>query len=103
MSKKQYRFICLICSCSFNSKRIDAKTCSSKCRYKLYSLRKNDKHNIIQDSKGYHYHNSKSYKLISIRINAPINLRIKHGLCIYCGYQSSPVLAAIRNNILESS
>ena len=102
MSKKQYRFICLICKDIFNAKRIDCKTCSSKCRYKLYSLRKNDKHNIINDS-NYHYHNNKTYRLISITINAPINLRLKQGRWIYCGYVSDSKLAAIRNNILESS
>ena len=102
MSKLNYSITCLICKDLFTAKRIDSKTCSSKCRYKLYSLRKNDKHNIIQDS-NYHYHNNKTYRLISITINTPINLRIKHGLCIYCGYLSDPKLAAIRNNILGSS
>jgi len=102
MSKLNYSITCLICKDLFNSKRIDSKTCSSKCRYKLYTLRKNDRLGIIQDS-NYHYHNDKTYRLISIRINDPINLRIKNGLCIYCGYQSSPVLAAIRNNIIKSS
>ena len=102
MSKKQYNIICLICHHSFNATRIDSKTCSSKCRYQLYRLRKNDKDNILEDP-NYHYHNNKTYKLISITINDPVNLRIKHGLCAYCGYLSNNVIASIRNDLLKSS